>query len=198
MTSIILASASAARARLLREAGVAFGVRPANVDEEELKASLLGEGAKPDEIAAALAELKAARVSAAAPGAVVIGCDQVLVLDGELIGKSADVGEARTLLQRLRGKTHSLVTACALARGGTMIWRRQDRAMLHMRPFSDVLLDAYLKQEGSAILGSVGCYHLEGGGAQLFDRVDGDYFSVLGLPLIPLLGALRENGMLPT
>lgn len=196
MTNLILASASAVRAHLLREAGVTFGVRPAHVDEAQVKASLSAEGAKPEDIAGALAEMKAARVSAAAPDATVIGCDQVLVFEGRLLDKSPDIAAARELLAVLRGKTHTLVTACVLAKAGAVTWRRLDRAVMRTRAFSDAFLDAYLREEGSAILASVGCYHLEGRGAQLFERVDGDYFAVLGLPLIPLLGALRENGVL--
>ena len=196
MTTLILASASAVRAHLLREAGVTFGVRPAHVDEAGIKSSLSAEAAKPEDIANTLAEMKAVRVSSAAPDATVIGCDQVLVFDGRLLDKSPDMVTARELLASLRGQTHTLVTACVLAKAGAVTWRRLDRAVMRMRAFSDAFLDAYLREEGSAILGSVGCYHLEGRGAQLFERVDGDYFAVLGLPLIPLLAALRENEVL--
>lgn len=193
MSALILASASAVRARLLREAGVAFELRPTGIDEGEVKASLLDEKLDADVIADALAELKAIRVSSVHPQALVLGCDQILAFDGRLIDKSADLTEARALLQELRGKEHSLLTACVLAKGGAPVWRRLERCRLWMRPFSDAFLDGYLRAEGDGVLGSVGCYHLEGRGIQLFERVQGDYFSALGLPLIPLLAVLREH-----
>jgi septum formation protein len=195
MSALILASASAVRARLLREAGVPFQVHPARIDEDEAKASLLARKLDADAIADALAELKAIRVSSAHPQALVLGCDQILTFDGRLIDKSADLTEARALLQELRDKEHSLLTACVLAKGGAPVWRRLERCRLWMRPFSDAYLDEYLQSEGDRVLGSVGCYHLEGRGIQLFERVEGDYFSVLGLPLLPLLAALREQGI---
>ncbi|MDE1986901.1 MAG: Maf family protein [Alphaproteobacteria bacterium] len=196
MTILVLASASAVRARLLREAGVPFEVRPAGVDEDEIKTSLLAEGAGPAAIADALAELKAVRVSTKHPQTLVLGCDQVLVFEGKVVDKSPNLIEARALLQRLRGKQHVLVTSCVLAKGGSVIWRRREEAALRMRPFGDKFLEDYLSAEGEAILSSVGCYHLEGRGAQLFEQVQGDYFAVLGLPLIPLLAALREHGVI--
>jgi septum formation protein len=196
MSALILASTSSVRARLLREAGVSFEVLPPAVDEVEVKTSLLAEGLGANAIADALAEAKAAAVSAARPQALVIGCDQVLAFEGRLIEKSADLSEARKLLRELRGKPHELLTACVLARGGGPVWRRLERCTLWARPFSDAFLEEYLRAEGDKVLASVGCYHLEGQGAQLFERVEGDYFSVLGLPLIPLLGALREHRIL--
>ncbi|MDE2182561.1 MAG: septum formation protein Maf [Alphaproteobacteria bacterium] len=198
MTPVILASSSAIRARLLREAGLTFGVRPAHVDEEELKESLLVEGATPEDVAVALAEVKAVRVSGAAGDALVIGADQVLVLDGVLVDKCQDLTEARDLLARLRGRRHSLVSACAIARSGAVIWRTREAAQMHMRAFSDAFLDDYIKQEGRLLLSCVGCYQLERRGAQLFDRIDGDTFTVLGLPLLPLLDALREHKAMPS
>jgi septum formation protein len=194
VSALILASASAARARLLREACVPFEIHPARIDEAEIKASLLAGKRDTDAIADALAELKAIRVSAAHPQALVLGCDQILVFNRRLIDKSANLDEARTLLRELRGKKHQLVTACVLARGGAAVWRRLERCRLWMRPFDDAFLEEYLQAEGDDVLGSVGCYHLEGRGIQLFERVEGDYFSVLGLPLLPLLAALREYG----
>jgi septum formation protein len=193
VTVLILASASAVRARLLREACVPFEVCPARIDEAEVKASLLAEKREPSAIADALAELKAIRVSTAHPQALVLGCDQILAFDGRLINKSANVSEARALLRQLRGKPHSLLTACVLAKGGAPVWRRLERCRLWMRSFSDAFLDDYLQAEGDTVLGSVGCYHLESRGIQLFERLEGDYFSVLGLPLLPLLAALREQ-----
>jgi septum formation protein len=198
MSALILASSSPVRARLLRDAGVSFEVSPAEVDEREVKASLLADKRDANAIADVLAELKAAWVSSAHPQALVLGCDQILVFEGRLIDKSADLAEARGLLQELRGKPHNLLTACVLAKAGAPVWRRLDRCTLWMRSFSDAFLDEYLQAEGDRVLASVGCYHLEGRGAQLFERVEGDYFSVLGLALIPLLGALREHRVLET
>jgi septum formation protein len=195
MSALILASASAVRARLLHEAGVPFEVRPARIDERKAKASLLAAKLDADAIATALAELKAVQVSSANPQALVVGCDQILVFDGGLVDKSRDLAEARALLRELRGKEHSLVTGCVLVKGGATVWRRLERCRLWMRFFSDAFLEEYLQGEGDNVLGSVGCYHLEGRGIQLFERVEGDYFSVLGLPLIPLLAALREQGI---
>ena len=195
MSALILASASTVRAQLLRKAGVHFEVRPVGIDEGKVKASLLAQKLDADAVADALAELKAIRISSANPQALVLGCDQILAFDGRLIDKSADLTEACALLRELRGKEHSLVTACVLAKDGSAVWRRLERCRLWMRPFSDAFLDEYLQAEGDNVLGSVGCYHLEGRGIQLFERVEGDYFSVLGLPLIPLLAALREQGI---
>lgn len=196
MNALILASTSAVRSRLLRDAGLAFEVVPPMVDEADVKASLLVERLGANAIADSLAEAKAVAVSAARPQALVIGCDQVLAFEGRVIEKSADLGEARKLLAELRGKAHALLTACVLAKGGEPVWRRLERCTLSMRPFSDAFLEDYLQAEGDTLLTSVGCYQLEGRGAQLFERVEGDYFSVLGLPLIPLLVALREDGIL--
>ena len=196
MSVLILASASTVRARLLHDAGVSFELCPAGIDEAQIKASLLAEGLNADAIAAALAELKAVRTSSAHPQALVLGCDQTLVFEGRLVDKSADLIEARALLQQLRGKSHDLLTACALAKDGAAIWRKLVRCTLRMRPFGDAFLDEYLQSEGDKLLGSVGCYHLEGRGIQLFECVEGDYFSVLGLPLIPLLAALRDHGII--
>ena len=192
MSALILASASPVRACLLREAGVPFVSCPAGIDEHAVKVSLLAEKLTADAVADALAERKALQVSKAHPQALVLGCDQILVFDGRLIDKSASMEEARVLLRELRGKPHSLLTACVLAQDGAAVWRRLERCKLWARPFSDAFLDDYLRAEGDQVLGSVGCYHLEGRGIQLFERMEGDYFSVLGLPLIPLLAALRE------
>lgn len=194
MTRLVLASASQSRARMLRDAGVAFEVRPAQVDEDAIKQSMQSEGSVA--IAEALAELKALRVSSVEPDALVLGADQVLDFDGTLISKVEDMASARVLLQRLSGKRHELISAAVLARDGASIWRLTGRVRLAMRTLSDAFLDDYLAREGESLLQGVGCYRLEGMGAQLFDRVDGDYFSVLGLPLLPLLAQLRELGVL--
>lgn len=194
MTRLVLASASASRAALLAAAGVAFDVVPARIDEDAVKASGLG----PDAVAATLAELKAGAVCAAHPGRLVLGADQVLVVDGILMSKAGTRAEAADQLRQLRGKRHELISALALAHDGAVVWRHVDRSTLAMRDASDVFLEAYLDAEGDAVLGSVGCYRLEGMGAQLFESVEGDYFSILGLPLLPLLGALRGFGVIAT
>lgn len=193
MTCLVLASASTSRAHVLSEAGVVFAVQPAHIDENAVKAS----GADGRAVAAGLAELKALRVSVSRPGDLVLGADQVLVCAGDILSKAETVAEAAAQLKFLRGKPHTLISALALARSGAVVWRHCDEARLRMRDFSDAFLDVYLKAEGEAVLGSVGCYRLEGPGAQLFESVEGDYFSILGLPLLPLLAALRERGVIP-
>lgn len=197
MTGLVLASASPARARLLTAAGVAFTVHPASVDEAAMKDSLQVAGADARAVAEALAELKAAQVSAAMPDALVLGADQVLVFDGVLVSKCADLKEARALLRELRGQPHDLISAAVLCLHGAPVWRHAAAARLTMRDFSDDFLGTYLAEEGEALLGGVGCYRLEGRGAQLFARVEGDHFTVQGLPLLPLLEALRQHGVLP-
>lgn len=194
--SLILASASTSRARMLTDAGVTFTIKPAHVDEDTVKESLLAEGVDPGGVADALAELKAVRISTSAGDALVLGADQVLNFEGELISKMPDRASAKALLQRLSGKRHELISAAVLARGGSVIWRHTGRVRLLMRTLSDAFLDDYLAREGDDLLRGVGCYRLEGLGAQLFERVEGDYFSVLGLPLLPLLAQLRELDVL--
>lgn len=192
---LVLASASGVRARLLREAGVRFGVRPADIDEEAVKSTLYQQGLPIADFALALAEAKALNVSTVSPQALVLGCDQTLICGTRLFDKPKDVAEARENLSFLRGKEHQLVCACVLAQNGKPVWQHVESAHLTMRDFTNDFLDSYIKTEGSQILTSVGCYQLEGLGAQLFSAVTGDYFTVLGLPLIPLLGALREHGV---
>jgi septum formation protein len=195
--SVVLASKSAARRAVLEAAGVPYAAAAAGVDEDAVKASLLADGAGPRDIADALAELKAIRVSRKREG-LVIGADQTLDLDGALYDKAADLAEARARLQLLRGRTHRLHAAVVVAKDGAPIWREVVTAKLAMRDASDAFLDDYLAREGEAILGSVGCYRLEGPGAQLFSRIDGDYFAILGLPLLGLLDLLRRHGELAT
>lgn len=198
MTRLILASASEVRARVLKGAGVDFDIHPAHVDEEAVKDSLLAAKAPLRDVADALAELKALRVSENRPDALVLGADQVLAFEGELVNKCASLDEARTLLRRLRGRSHQLISALVLAKAGGAIWRTAETATLKMRDFSDRFLDDYLAAEGEELLKGVGCYRLESRGAQLFERVEGDYFTVLGLPLQSLLAVLRQHGIVAT
>ena len=193
--SLILASKSAARRAVLDGAGVRYEARVAGVDEDAVKTSLLAEGAGPREIADALAELKAIRVSSGRPD-FVIGSDQTLDLDGQLYDKAESVEAARERLKLLRGRTHKLHSAVVVAKEGAPIWREIVTASLTMRDFSDAFLDDYLASEGEHALGSVGCYRLEGPGAQLFSKIEGDYFAILGLPLMGLLDLLRRHGEL--
>jgi septum formation protein len=195
MTVLVLASASGTRAGLLRHCGVPFEVRPAHVDEDMVRESMLGDGAEARAVADALAELKALRVSSSDPDALVLGADQVLVCEGMVFSKAETMDTAREQLQRLRGRRHQLVTAAVLAKGAAPIWRHVDISTLWMRDVSDGFLESYLGTEGDALLGSVGCYRLEAMGSQLFERIEGDYFSILGLPLVPLLAALRQQGV---
>lgn len=192
---IILASKSSARRAVLDGAGVAYEAAVAGVDEDAAKASLLAEGHKARDIADALAELKALKVSRSRPG-LVIGADQTLEFDGRLYDKADTLEEARARLVELRGGTHKLHSAVVVAKDGAVIWRDLATATLTMRAFSDAFLDDYLAREGEEMLGSVGCYRLEGLGAQLFSKIEGDYFAILGLPLLGLLDLLRRHGVL--
>jgi septum formation protein len=195
--AVILASGSKTRLALLQQAGLTVEAIAPSVDEQEMKAAFQAEKAPAEACAEALAELKAVRISQRHPGALVIGADQMLDCNGVWFDKPADQDHARAHLQALRGKTHRLVTAAVVARNGSRIWHTIDTANLTMRPFSDGFLDDYLRRSGPAVLSSVGAYHLEGLGAQLFSRIDGDFFTILGLPLLPLLGFLRDHGALP-
>lgn len=196
--SLILASASATRANLLRCAGIPFETRPAHIDEDTIKDSMLADGADARAIADALAEAKALRISLSCPGELILGADQVLDFDSELISKSPDLEAAAILLRRLRGKAHKIVTAAVLARDGVPIWRHLTVATMTMRDFSEAFLADYLADEGEGVLASVGCFQIERRGLQLFSRIDGDYYSILGLPMIPLLTALRTQGIIAT
>ncbi|HQR88515.1 MAG: septum formation protein Maf [Caulobacter sp. 32-67-35] len=194
-TPVTLASKSAARQAILRNAGIDFEAVVAGVDEDATKAGLLAEGASPREVADALAELKAVKVSGKRPG-LVIGADQTLDFAGRLIDKVETLDQARALLLELRGQTHKLHSAVVVARDGKPIWRVVQSAKLSVRPFSDAWLDGYLQRRGEHILHCVGCYELESEGVQLFDAIDGDYFTILGLPLVGLLDFLRLHGAL--
>jgi len=192
---VVLASASATRAAILAQAGIEVLRDSAGVDEDEIKRSFRREGRDAASCAAALAETKAMRVSERHSDALVIGADQMLDCAGTWFDKPRDRGEARAQLAALRGKRHELVSAVAVVRNGAVIWRLVDRPRLTMRAFSDRFLDAYLAALGDDALAAVGVYQLEGLGAQLFERVEGDYFSILGLPLLPLLDFLRGHGV---
>ncbi|MBI3447273.1 MAG: Maf family protein [Magnetospirillum sp.] len=193
---IVLASASAARRRMLEQAGVIFSVDVAAIDEDAVKQSLATETRNPARPAALLAELKAVRVSARHPGALVIGADQMLDQEGLWYDKPADRAQARAQLVALRHRTHRLTSSVVAVRDGRRLWYHTESALLTMRNFSDAFLDHYLDNAGEAVLSSVGAYQLEGLGAQLFLSVEGDFFTILGLPLLALLDFLRENGEL--
>ena len=192
---LVLASASAARSRVLRDAGLAFVVEPAAVDEAALAASMTADGGGGAEVASALAELKAMRVASRHAGALVIGADQVLVCEGRLFAKPETADRARADLRALRGRTHELMSAVCVARDGQPLWRHLARARMAMRSFSDTFLEDYLEATGEDALASVGAYQVEGLGAQLFSRIEGDHTAILGLPLLPLLDFLRGHGI---
>jgi septum formation protein len=193
---LILASGSSARARILADAGLPAVVDPAAVDEEEIRAAFRAEGRSAADCATALAESKATRVSGRHTGALVLGADQILECAGRWFDKPASIEAARAQLKALRGERHTLVSAAAVVRNGSVLWHTTDRAQLTMRGFSDDFLDAYIAAASAELMGSVGAYRLEGLGAQLFERVEGDFFTILGLPLLPLLDFLRGNGAL--
>ena len=193
---LILASASPTRAAMLRDAGVEIETRPARVDEAAVKDALAAEGAPPRDVADALAELKATRVSLKAPDRLVLGADQVLEFDGRVHDKPRDRADAREQLRAFAGKAHRLLSAAVAMRDGEPLWRHVGVARLHVRPFTDAFLDAYLDRMGEDVTRTVGGYRLEGLGAQLFARVEGDHFTVLGVGLLELLGWLRAEGTL--
>lgn len=189
---LILASSSPTRKALMEKAGLRFSVHPAALDERALEADAVAAGADARDLASLLARAKAEAVSALHPDALVIGADQTLSLGAELLHKPADMVDAARQLDHLAGKTHRLHAAVALVRGGALIWSDIETAELTMRDFSAEERDRVLAAEGEAALSSVGGYRLEGPSIQLFEKVVGDYFTILGLPLLPLLSALRE------
>lgn len=197
-TRLVLASGSAARKALLEAAGLTFDVVPAQIDEAAIRTAILEEtmGAEASDIASVLAAEKARTVSELNPEALVIGADQVLVLGGKVFSKAETMAEAREHLTMLRGRTHDLVSAVALARNGDVHWQTLAVAGMTVRDFSDEFLGAYLERMGERALASVGCYEFEGTGVQLFERIDGDYFTILGIPLLPLLQRLRDEEMI--
>jgi len=193
---IILASASTARARLLDAAGVPFSIEPAAIDEERIKRRSREAGSSAMSCAQALAVEKARDVSARHPEALVIGADQILVVGVEWFDKPKNLPEARAQLLSLRGRTHVLATAACVVRCDKQLWHATCAPEMTMRSFSEAFLDRYIAAEGGALLGSVGAYRLEGLGVQLFERMIGDHFAVLGLPLLELLDFLRSRGVL--
>jgi len=197
-TQLILASSSSTRAEMLRAAGLEIAVQPARVDESSIKASLMAEGAPARDIADALAEAKARRVAMRNPDAFVIGADQVLICQGQLFDKPETIDEARAQLRTLRGQKHELLSAVVIYHQAQPVWRFIGTAQLVMRSFSDSFLEDYLQSEGRDLFATVGAYQLEKRGAQLFSAVKGDYFSILGLPLLELLDFLRVREICQT
>lgn len=194
---IVLASASTTRRALLDAAGIAHEAVPAAIDEAEVKRGARAEGASADDAAMLLAALKARRVAGRRPDALVIGCDQLLVCENRWFDKPDSAATARTQLQALRGRPHTLVTAVLCQRGGERVWQHVARPQLTMRAFSDAFLDEYLRREGEAVTQSVGGYRIEGLGLHLFESVAGEHAAILGLPLLQLLAFLRQHGVMP-
>ncbi len=196
MTRIILASASNIRASLLENAGLIFDRIPANVDERQIEEPLLSNGVDPKIIAAELSVAKAKEVSVRNYGAYVVGADQILAFERKRLVKPEDLSVAREQLESFSGKSHALHSAACVVKDGEVIWEGISTAILHVRELSADFLDWYIKRTGSEILSSVGAYQLEAEGVQLFEKIEGDYFTVLGLPLLSLLSFLREIGVL--
>lgn len=196
---LILASGSSARRQMLQAAGVTFRVVPADVDEDAIRAALTASGpdCEPEDVVAVLARAKAEEVSRRYPAALVIGADQVLALDGEIFTKAPDLSAAQHALRKLAGKTHLLHSAVSMAVAGAQEWEHLDTAALSMRNFSEAFLDRYLATAGESVCLSVGSYQLEGLGIQLFEQIEGDYFTILGMPLLPVLHELRMRGVIP-
>lgn len=193
---LVLASASRIRRTLLENAGIPVIVDPADIDEQAVKTTMRGQGAGVEAVAVELATRKAQAVSVRHRGALVIGADQMLDAGDAWFDKPADRSAAGRQLGALAGRPHRLISAAAIVEDGREVWRMADTVILHMRPLSDTFIERYLDRMGPAALSSVGAYQLEGLGAQLFTRLEGDYFTVLGLPLLPLLAFLRQIGLL--
>lgn len=192
--TLVLASTSPFRAALLENAGLAFEREAARIDERAVEEPLLKAGTGPDDVAMVLAESKALDVSSRHPGALVLGGDQVLSLDDEILHKAADMEQARRKLLALSGRTHQLSSAIVLAENGVTLWRHVSVAYLTMRPLAPEFIGRYLAAVGDVALKSVGAYQYEGRGIQLFEKVDGDYYTIIGLPMLPLLEELRKRG----
>lgn len=195
--TVILASASKTRAALLRKAGLRVKAVPASIDEASVREGMEAEGALPGDIAKTLAELKALRVSRHHADRLVIGADQILACKGKIFGKPGGREAAAAQLRALSGSIHELASCVCVARDGDVIWHRIETAEMAVRPLSEEFITAYLEAAGESIYGNVGAYALEGLGIQLFSEIIGDYFSILGLPLLPLLDFLREHNIVP-
>lgn len=194
--AFILASSSGIRAQMLRNAGLDVDVQPARVDESAIRDALLMEGATPRDVADTLAESKARKIAGRRPDAYVLGCDQILSFKGASLQKPETEQAAREQLLQLRGQTHQLLSAAVLYNGGEPVWRHVGVARLTMRPFSDSFLDSYIARNWPGISESVGAYKLEEEGVRLFAQVQGDYFTILGLPLLELLNYLSLRGVI--
>lgn len=192
--TVVLASASPFRRKMLEDAGVAVETARPGIDERAVEAAVEGSGITPEELAAILAEAKARDVSERMPGRLVVGADQTLSLGDEVLHKARDMEEARRRLLALSGRTHQLNSAAVLARDGQVLWRHVGVARLTMRPLDPAFVGRHLSRVGDGVLGSVGAYQIEGEGIQLFERIEGDHFTIVGLPLLPLLAKLRELG----
>jgi len=198
MTELLLASQSSGRAAMLRAAGLTFETTAAHVDEEALTASLIAAGQTPRNIADALAEAKAVKISSRLPGVTVIGADTTLALDdGSMLTKPADPTEAADHLRRMAGTRHRLFSAVVAARDGAPVWRAVGEAKLWMRPLPDAFIADYVARHWDSIRWTVGCYEIEGAGVQLFDRVEGDPWTIIGMPMLPLMAWLRATGIAP-
>lgn len=197
MRPLLLASASAIRLQLLRSAGLDVTALPARIDEEAIRAALQAEGATPRDVADALAESKALRLANRNPDALVLGCDQVLEFRHQIFSKPDTPDAARAQLQAMRGQTHKLLSSLVLYDAGQPVWRHVGEVRLTMRPVSDSYLEEYLSRNWPGLRDAVGAYKLEEEGVRLFSKIEGDYFTVLGLPLLPLLGYLADRGMIP-
>lgn len=196
--AVILASTSAIRLQLLAAAGVSVTVCPARVDESAIRSALLADRASPRDVVDYLAEVKARKISEKQPEALVLGCDQVLVLDGQILGKPTSPADARAQLVRLRGQSHRLLSAVVAYESAKPVWRYIGEAQLTMRDISDGFLDDYLARNWESIRNSVGGYKIEEEGVRLFSAIDGDHFTILGLPLLPLLAWLGSRGIIAT
>jgi septum formation protein len=199
MSDLILASTSETRRAMLSSVGVSFKAMAPMIDEESLKDGLRAEGLEPRSLADALAEAKAVKLSGKYPSALVVGADQILAIEDDVMLDKAETPEAaKAQLTRLSGHSHRLFSAAVVAAAGVAVWRHIGIARMLMRPLTDKFIDSYVEQNWEQIRNSVGCYQIEGPGAQLFTRVEGDHFDILGLPLLPLLGFLRERGNMPS
>ena len=197
MSRLILASQSASRRAMLDAAGVAYEAMPARVDEDAVKTAMAEQPVR--DIADALAELKAVKVSRAVPPALTLGSDSIVALaDGTVLDKPVDRADAAAHLRAMSGGTHAIWSAAVIAEGGRAVWRHVEAARLVVRPLSEAFIEGYLDLEWPAIAGCVGCFRIEGPGVQLFSRIDGSQFTVLGMPLLPVLDYLRVRGELPS